>query len=146
MSASVLDTADFWKDLGERVGRQVAQTALPIVAVVGASADFQVKPVVLALLISVAVTVLNALRKVVVTPGEPLAWQLLDRAVPAAAGVLLGFVPVDVSGLDVVDWKAAGYAAAAAAATAVLAYFVTPPSAVAVARALPDYAPLDEVL
>lgn len=136
MSTSTLDSADYWRDLAERIGRQLAQTALPIVAVAGLSGTVSLKAVAVPLLVAAAVTLLNSLRKVVVQPGEAVVWQLLDRAVPAAAAVLLGFVPS--AGLVSVDWKAAAYAAGAAAVTAVLAYYVTPPASVA--RAVPDYA------
>lgn len=146
MTTSVLDTPGFWRDLGERLIRQLAQTALPIVLVVGVTTTIDAKNLVLPLLVTAGVTVLNALRHVAVTSGEGIGWQLLDRAVPAAAGVLLGFVPISATDLFTVDWKAAGFAAVAAAVSSVLAFYLAPPAAVAVAKAAaPDYS-LDELL
>lgn len=128
MSTSVLDTSSFWRQLLERAGRQAAQTALPIVAAVGAAGVINVTAVVVAVVVAVLVTVLKALAGVAATPDEPLLWQLLDRAVPAAAGTLLGFVPVDLANIEGVDWSAVGFAAVSAAVVAMLAYYVTPPS------------------
>lgn len=136
---STLGTLDYWRSLGERVARQVAQTALPIFLVVATGQTVDVKAGVVALVVAVVVTLLKALVGIQAAPGENLVWRLVDRAVPAAAGVLLGFVPVDLTGELSVDWKAAGLAALGAAVTAVLAYYVTPPSEVAVANATPDY-------
>lgn len=148
MSTSVLDTGSFWRDLLERVGRQAAQTALPIVAAVGASGSINAKAVTLAIAGAVVLTVLKALATVSWQPGEDWYWVLLDRAVPAAAGTALGFLPVDALNLSAVDWSAVGYAAVAAAITAVLAYYITPPTTAVRPTTAPDEQPLgpDEVL
>lgn len=128
MSTTVLATAGFWRDLLERVGRQLAQTALPIVAAVGAAGSIDVKPVFTALAGAAVLTVLKALVTVKYTPGEDALSALVDRAVPAAAGTALGMLSVDVLDIMGVDWSAVAWAAAAAAVIAMLAYYVTPPT------------------
>lgn len=143
---SALRSSEYWRDLLERIGRQAAQTALPIVMVVGVGQTVDIKAAVLAVLVAVVVTVLKALVGLKVDPGEALGWQLLDRAVPAAAGVVLGFVPVDATGLLTIDWTSVVVAALGAAVTAVLAYYVTPPSSVVAANATPDYNADNELL
>lgn len=136
---SVLTRSSFWVDLAERVGRQAAQVALPIVAVLGTSGSLDVTTALVALGGAVALTILKALAGITVQPDEPLVWRLVDRAVPAAAGVLVGMIPLDLTSLAGVDWKAAGFAAVSAGLTAVIAYWMTPPAAAAVARATPDF-------
>ena len=126
--STVLTTGAFWRDLLERVGRQLAQTALPIVAAVGAAGRIDVKNVVVALAGAALLTILKALATVKFTPGEDAVSALLDRAVPAAAGTVLGMLGLDVFDVTSVDWSAALWAAAAAAVIAMLAYYVTPPT------------------
>ena len=65
-----------------------------------------------------------------VTPATGGSWasQALDRAVPAAAGVVVGFLPVSWAGLAVVDWQAVAVAAVAAAGLALLGAKVDPPT------------------
>ena len=134
MSTSVIATTSFWRELLDRAGRQAAQVALPIVAAVSAAGGGLHPGEVAAVLgVAVAVTFLKALAGLSASPAEPLGWRLLDRALPAAAGVALGFIPVDLAGVGGVDWSAVGYAAGAAAVTSLLAYYVTPPSVVPVA-------------
>lgn len=128
MSTSALATSSFWRDLLERAGRQAAQTALPIVVAVSAAGGLNLKAVAVAIAGAVVLTVVKALATVNVTPGETWYWVLLDRAVPAAAGTVLGMWPVDAFDIDKVDWSAVGWAAASAAVVALLAYYVTPPA------------------
>src|SRR4051812_41061488 len=115
MSTSVLATGSFWRDLLERVGRQLAQTALPIVAAVGAAGSIDVKPVFTALAGAAVLTILKALVTVKYEPGEDALSALLDRAVPAAAGTALGMFSLDVFDVTLVDWSAVAWAAVAAA-------------------------------
>lgn len=129
---SVLATPIWWRHLVERVGRQFAQTALPILAVlITAPGSVSGKAWVVATLISVAVTLGKATvaEFVAITPNADaaLTWRLLDRAVPAAAGVLLGLWPVSAEGLASFDLRAALVAAGAAGVSAIVALYATPP-------------------
>ena len=157
-TTSVLATAAWWRGIVERVGRQFAQTALPILAVIvsapGTSSD---KAWIVATLLSVALTLGKGVigEFVALTPTEdaPLIWHLVDRAVPAAAGVLLGLWPVSANGLADFDLKAALIAAAAAGVSSVVALYVTPPAYAPVGEdgvpditTLPTDEPGDDVL
>lgn len=146
MSASVLSTRVFWRALLERAGRQAAQTVLPLIAVIGVSGGgLNIEPIALATTVAVAVTLLKGLAGISAGAGESLGWHLLDRAVPAAAGVLIGAVPVDLADLAHIDAKNLTLAALAAAATAVISFYVTPPSGID-AQVVTDVAPTDEAL
>lgn len=130
MATSVLGTDRFWRETFERAGRQLAQTLIPII--IASLGDpprhLYVGAIATAAAASVALTIIKALAGVMPDPLEPWYLQLLDRAVPAAAGTLLGFVSVDATDLASVDWDRAWVAAAAAALLAILAYYITPPT------------------
>ena len=134
MTPSPYVAASFWRLLLERLGRQAAQTAVPILAVlISAGGQVDVKTVGIALAGSLAVTLGKALFLAFVDvppdgPATPLAWRLLDRAVPAFAGVLAGLWPDSGLGLLSFNWTAALAAAGAAAVTAVIAVYATPPA------------------
>lgn len=132
-STSVLADSVWWRIVLERLGRQFAQTALPLLAlIVSAPGTFEPKAFVVATALALAVSLgLSILRELVaITPSADAAlpWRLLDRAVPAAAGVLVGLWPVDAAGLLIFDWRNAAVAAGAASLSAALAYVVTPPA------------------
>ena len=130
---SVLADAVWWRLVLERLGRQFAQTTLPLLAIVTtAPGSFEPKAfvvaTVLALAVSLGLSILRELVAITPTAEAALPWRLLDRAVPAAAGVLVGLWPVDAAGLLTFDWSNALVAAGAAALSAALAYMVTPPA------------------
>lgn len=132
MSTSTLATVSFWRVLAERTGRQAAQTAVPLLAaIVAAGGQVDVVNVSLALGMQVAVVAgkaaMQGLVDVRVAPDSALGWQLLDRAVPAAAGVYVGLWPVTGSGFATFDVRSASGAAGGAALTAVVTYFSNPP-------------------
>jgi hypothetical protein len=134
MSSPVpLVTVAWWRVLLERLGRQAAQTAVPILAAVVASTG-HVDPVATvwalggALAVTVVTTTVRYLADVHPDATAPFLVQVLDRAVPAAFGVLAGLPLASWSDLVSVDWTQALYAAGAAAVTAILAVYVTPPS------------------
>lgn len=141
-----LVTVGWWTLLFERLGRQAAQTAVPILAtVVSATGRVDVAAVSTALFGALVVTffktIAQELAAVTVDPAAPFWVQVLDRAVPAAAGVFVGLGFVDFQSLLTVDWASTGYAALAAAVTALLAVYVTPPgAALAAARQAPKHA------
>lgn len=133
MSTSVLTTIPWWRELLDKLGRQAVQTAYPILgAVVASGGQIDVLVVLVGLAGALAVSLGKAgllwVVELQVTEGSPLAWRLLDRAVPAAAGVLLGLWPAEWAGLLAVDWQAAVVAAVAAALLAVVGYWGTPPA------------------
>jgi hypothetical protein len=124
----------WWRDLGERLGRQALQTALPILAaVVAAQGRIAVAATLVVLGGALAVTLakgfLYELAGVSAPTGAGLVVTLLDRAVPAFAGVLLGFMPADWFGLLAMHWQDAFTAALSAAVVAVVSAYVTPPAA-----------------
>jgi hypothetical protein len=124
----------WWRDLAERLGRQALQTAVPIiVAVVSARGRVDVAATLVTLGGALAVTavkgLLQAVAGVVPPDGASLHVTLLDRAVPAFAGVLLGFMPTDWCGLLTLHWRDAFTAAVSAAVLAVISAYVTPPAA-----------------
>ena len=82
----------------------------------------------LALALSLGLSILRELVAITPSVDAALPWRLLDRAVPAAAGVLVGLWPVDVAGLLTFDWRNALVAAGFAALSAALAYVWTPPA------------------
>lgn len=131
-TSTLADTA-WWRLVVERLGRQFAQTALPLFAVITAApGEFEPKAfavaAVLALALSLGLSILRELVAITPSVDAALPWRLLDRAVPAAAGVLVGLWPVDVAGLLTFDWRNALVAAGFAALSAALAYVWTPPA------------------
>jgi hypothetical protein len=133
MSVSVLATRVWWRALLDRLIRQAAQTTYPILGAVIASGG-QVDLVTVGIGLAVALIVslgkagLLALSGITVTEGTALGWRLIDRAVPAAAGVVLGVWPSEWAGMLALDWGATGIASAAAALLAVLSYWGAPPA------------------
>lgn len=143
-----LVTVAWWRILLERLGRQAAQTAVPILAaVVGATGHVDVRATLFALLGAEAVTLLTVAFRYLadVHPDRtaPFLVQVLDRAVPAAAGVLAGLPLASWVDVLTVDWAEAGYAALAAAVTAILAVYITPPALTPPRTGPADRAPSD---
>jgi hypothetical protein len=125
----------FLLDLRERVTRAVIQAVLPMLAIVaagGVSGWSGARAYAVLMLGVVVVTIVKAsLLSLVdfhadVTSGA-LA-QILDRAVPSVAGVLLAAWPADFSGVLAVDWPTVVIASIGAGAIAVLGLYVTPPT------------------
>lgn len=131
-TSSLADSA--WRRLVvERLGRQFAQTALPLLAViVAAPGTFEPRAFVvstgLALALSLGLSILREVAAITPATDAALAWRILDRAAPAFAGVLVGLWPVDAVGLLTFDWSSAFIAATAAAVQAAIAYVATPPA------------------
>lgn len=128
-------TFSWWRVVLERASRQAAQTAVPILATVVASAGHvDIPAMAVALVGAVAVTVaksaLQEISGVHADPGDPILVQVVDRALPAAAGVLVGFVPVDAAGILAVHWSDVAAAAVSAAVISIVAVYATPPAVV----------------
>lgn len=132
-TTSSLADASWWRIVVERLGRQFAQTALPLLAVITAApGTFQPRAFVvstaLALALSLGLSILREVASITPAADAALAWRVLDRAAPAFAGVLLGLWPVDAVGLLTFEWRNALLAASAAAVQAAIAYVATPPA------------------
>lgn len=133
MSVTTTDTPGsvaapgFWSDVLERCLRQAQQTALPIAAVLTAGGGFDPGSAALTIATAVALTLLKNLLRIQASDASPLLLRLADRVVPAVAGVLVGFIPVDYLGWASVDYRAAGLASLGAALTALLTAYGAPP-------------------
>jgi hypothetical protein len=128
-----MDTYVFWRDLLERIIRNVLQTALPIVSAVAATGkgvDLAMTAVALGAV--VVFTFLKGVAGVVVPADAPLSVQLLDRAGSAVAATLLAFLPEAAlhSWADwaSVDWKAVALAAGGSAVAALVSFYGAPPA------------------
>lgn len=126
-----LADASWWRVLGERLLRQGLQTAAPVMQQVVAAGGAVNVGVALAGLAGVeAVTLgkalLQALTDLHVNPESAWYWQAIDRAVPAAAGVLLGVQAASWADVLTVDWASAGKAALFAALLAQVTTYAMP--------------------
>jgi hypothetical protein len=133
MPVPVLATHEWWRALIDRLGRQAAQTTYFVLAAIiasGGQIDLATTGIGLAgtLVVSLGKAGLMEFTQVQVTEGTALGWRLADRAVPAAAGVILGVWPSEWAGLLALDWGATSIAAAAAALLAVVSYWGCPPA------------------
>lgn len=123
----------WWRDLAERLGRQALQAAIPVLAVIqAATGHITVSAVLVALAGAEVIPLLKALLQAVAgvqPPSGTTLWVVLvDRAVPAAAGTLLGFLPDSWLGLLSMNWADDLTAAAAAGILAIITAYVTPPA------------------
>lgn len=117
------------QDVLERVFRQLLQVFGPAVVVVLTSPTRgDVKTTLVALAAVVIATAVKVLAGLKSDPGDPLWKVILDRAGSAFGALLLGLGVTDWTGLISLDWDKALTAAGAAALTAVLQYFLSPPS------------------
>mgnify|MGYP000659127493 CR=1 FL=1 len=85
-TTSVLADTAWWRLVVERLGRQFAQTALPLFAVITAApGEFEPKAfavaAVLALALSLGLSILRELVAITPSVDAALPWRLLDRAV-----------------------------------------------------------------
>ncbi len=130
--SSVLVTASWWRGLANKLGRQFTQVVLPILAALTADpSGASLRDVGVATGGALAVTLIKAglqeLTGLKPTEGSAQVWQILDRTVPAFAGVVLGLWPATAEGLLAFDLREAVVAGVAAALAAALAYVVAPP-------------------
>lgn len=123
----------FWRAVLDKAARNATQTVIPtlIAAQVGSLVGVDLINLLYVAAIAAGVTVLKAIVQVgtdtVASSRTPLIWRLLDRALPAAASVLLSFITLDgTSAAPVVDWRAAWIAVLAAALGAVAQAYVSP--------------------
>lgn len=117
------------RDILERIARQLLQVAGPaIVVVLTSPTRGDVKTTAIALASVVVFTLLKALAGLRATPGAPLWLALADRAGSAFATLILGLGVTDLTGFLALDWGKALTAGLIAAATAIVTYFVAPPT------------------
>ena len=128
---AALVTVAWWRILLERLLRQAAQTAVPVLTpVVQAGGAVSLDAVLLGLAGVEAVTLLKAavlyVLDVHVDPAAPWWQQALDRSVPAAAGVLAGIPLASWADAVATDWTSVGKAAVVAAVLAQIATYAAP--------------------
>jgi len=121
----------WWRDLADRLIRQGLQAGAPVLAAVTLAAghvDLRATAVTMGgvLTFTTIKGLLNALRDVPPVTGGGVAPVLWSRALPAFAGVVLGFLPTEFAGMLAVDWLAVLVAATAAAGTAVVTSYLSP--------------------
>jgi hypothetical protein len=118
------------QDVVERVVRQLVQTFGPslllVLTAAGASHDLKATLVMLAM--AVVTTLVKIGLKLRSEPGDPIWKVILDRAGSAFAGVLAGAGVNDLTSLLSVDWNEAFAVAGLAAATALVMFYLSPPS------------------
>lgn len=126
-----MEKYSFWRDLVERIVRNVLQTALPIasgIAATGKGLDLGMTSLALA---TVALyTLVKGLLNVTADASASLGVQVLDRVGSAIAATFLAFVPEGAlaSWADWahVDWKAVGLASLGSAFTALVSFYLAP--------------------
>ncbi|HEY5956093.1 MAG TPA: hypothetical protein VIV60_06055 [Polyangiaceae bacterium] len=128
-----MESYSFWRDLLERIIRNLLQTALPIAAGVAATGKgLDLGMTSLALATVVVYTLIKGLLNVIPPEGASLGVQILDRVGSAVAATFIAFVPEGTlaSWADWahVDWKAVGLAALGSAATALVQFYLAPPA------------------
>lgn len=128
MPTSPLTARSYWRQLLDRAGRQTAQTIVPIIAATQTSGTIQWRAATTAVIVAASLSILKGIAGITAHPDSPWPWQLLDRAAPAAAGTIIGLIPVDLADLADLDWRRILIAATCAAAIAALAYWITPPA------------------
>jgi hypothetical protein len=106
------------RDIGARALRNALQTMLPLLALASAGRidGASAAAVCAAAGIAAIVSVLKSASGLQADPAAPLATQLLERALAAAAGSALALVPLDLTGVLSADWVAIGTAVVGAAA------------------------------
>jgi len=108
-----------WREFGARVWNQVQQTALPILAAIVAAPEELTGVVALVGVLSpIAVTAIKAALAVLLEFDYP--GVVLDRVIPAVAGVLIAFVPLTLTDMVSVNWIYAAIAAVAAGIAALI--------------------------
>lgn len=129
----LVDSA-WWLDFLQRLWRQGYQTALPILQAIVTQGAGTIDPQALAVAIlgAEAVTLFKfvVFQLASVAPSnDSRAWvRILDRVVPAFAGVFAGVALADVSDFLAVDWTQTAYLAVVAAVLAAVAAKVDPAS------------------
>jgi hypothetical protein len=108
-----------WRDFGARVWNQVQQTALPILAaIVAAPEELTSTVAVIGVLSPIVITAIKAALAALLDFDYP--GVVLDRVIPAVAGVLVAFVPLMLADLLTVNWVYAAIAAVAAGVAALI--------------------------
>jgi hypothetical protein len=122
----------WWRDVLARAVRNALQVVLPVLALASttgtiAGVDWRAT---LDLVASAAVvSLVKAMLGMTADDTAPVACRALERAVPAAAAVLLGFVTAPAWSMFCADWAGIGVATLSAALAAVVHMVIDPPAA-----------------
>jgi len=123
-------TRVFWRDVLARAGRNALQVVLPVVLLAqttGTVTGLDWRATVDLTVAAVAVTVAKALAGLSADASAPTSVRALERAVPAAAAVLLGVLTAPAWSVFRADWTGISVAALSAAVAAVIHMAVDPP-------------------
>lgn len=116
------------REVLSRAGRQVLQALLPTALILAnGRSDVDLGAVVILAVVTFAVSVLNSAAGWKVAATAPVGLQLTQRAVVAAAGAALGYIVDGITVQTHVHWQALIVAAAGAAITALIHYYIDPP-------------------
>lgn len=118
------------RDAVSRAVRQALQTLVPTLLVVagGTATGIDVPAVVALAAVTALVSLLKSVTGFKLPADAPVAWQVAERAVTAAAGAALGFLTV--GGTDIassIPWEATLTGALGAAGVAAVMFFTNPP-------------------
>lgn len=126
---SKLADGAWWRDVLDRAFRQALQVLLPVLALAATTGRVDVKAGVAVLVVAVtqaAVVVFRALTEIRASSGAPLALQVLDRSVAAAAGAVLAILTADGFDLLALDVRAAALSVAFTVLTALGMGYLSP--------------------
>lgn len=112
---SQLATAVFWRDVAERAVGQAFQVLLPFLVLVSTTSKIDLEAgaaVAVVAGVQAVIVVLRSLTGLRVDSGAPVAAQIIDRAVAAAAASVLSLVTADRFDFITADWRSIGLSAA----------------------------------
>lgn len=112
---SQLATATFWRDVADRAVGQAFQVLLPFLVLVSTTSRIDLEAgaaVAVVAAVQVIVVILRSLSGLRVDSGAPVAAQVIDRAVAAAAASVLSLVTAEGFDLISADWRSIGLSAA----------------------------------
>ena len=123
-------SSPWWRDVLARAGRNALQVVLPVVLLAqttGTVTGLDWRAILDLVASAALVTVVKALAGLSADERSPMAVKALERSVPAAAAVLLGFLTAPAWSLFHADWTGVGVATLSAAVAAVVHLVVDPP-------------------
>lgn len=126
---SKLTDGAWWRDVLDRALRQALQVLLPVLGLAATTGRIDVKAVAAVAVVAVtqaAVVIFRALTELRASDGAPLALQVLDRAVAAAAGALLAIFTADGFDLLAADGRAIATSVALTVLTALGMGYLSP--------------------
>lgn len=126
-----LDDVQWYRDLLERLVRNLLQALSPALILLASSGNLPDVTATLGMLLVVFLWTLGKyLTSLTADPDSPWYVQVADRVLSAAAAGGLALIPADWTGsLGALDWTQVGYAALGSAGVALVMLYGTPPSA-----------------